>query len=106
MGQADINSKDTYGRTPLLFAARKGHEAVVELLLTTGQANINSKDVFGLTPLSSAAENGHEAVVNLLQGYARSHPQSALPSFAVKRHSICDEGGKLSQNYKLGHRRT
>jgi hypothetical protein len=31
-----LDSKDTYGRTPLLLAAENGHEAVVKLLLEKG----------------------------------------------------------------------
>ena len=56
----------TYGRTPLWWAAEKGHEAVVKLLLEKG-ADVESKDrYYGQTPLSWAAEKGHEAVVKLL----------------------------------------
>ena len=58
--------KDDYGQTPLAWAARNGHEAVLKLLLATGTVEVNSKDKQGWTPLSWAAENGHEAVVRLL----------------------------------------
>ncbi|KAI9773365.1 MAG: hypothetical protein M1840_007580 [Geoglossum simile] len=58
---------DSYGRTPLLWAAEKGHEAVVKLLLATEKVDVDSKDgTWGRTPLSWAAEKGHEAVVKLL----------------------------------------
>ena len=71
----DINiradSKDSYGRTPLSYAAWNGHEAVVKLLLEKG-AELETKDkVYGQTPLSYAAWNGHEAVVKLLQTSTR-----------------------------------
>ena len=62
----DLDSKDTYGRTPLLLAAEEGHEAVVKLLLEKG-AELETKDKnYGQTPLLLAAEKGHEAVVKLL----------------------------------------
>ncbi|KXH63431.1 hypothetical protein CSAL01_04545 [Colletotrichum salicis] len=61
----DINGKDSYGRTPLSWAAEYGHEAVVRLLLDRG-AHIEAADEEGRTSLLWAAENGHEAVVELL----------------------------------------
>ncbi|KAK4444707.1 hypothetical protein QBC34DRAFT_414527 [Podospora aff. communis PSN243] len=54
-----------YGRTPLLWAAMEGHEAVVKLLLEKN-ADIEAKDNDGGTPLLWAAMEGHEAVVKLL----------------------------------------
>jgi hypothetical protein len=62
----DPDIKNTYGQTPLSWAARKGHKAVVELLLTKDSVDPHSKDIAGRSPLSWAAENGHEAVVNIL----------------------------------------
>lgn len=58
--------KDKCNRTPLTYAAEKGHDAVVNLLLRIDAADINSKDEDGATPLSRAAANGQEACVKLL----------------------------------------
>ncbi|KAH8898153.1 hypothetical protein GQ53DRAFT_881160, partial [Thozetella sp. PMI_491] len=70
-GQLDtipIDSRDNNnnGRTPLLYAAWRGHKAIVKLLLDTGKVDIKSKDDNGQTPLSNAAYGEHEAVIKLL----------------------------------------
>lgn len=64
---ADVQAKDSDGRTPLYRAAEDGHDAVVKLLLDTGKVDVDSKDSDGRTPLSRAAHNGHDAVVKLLR---------------------------------------
>ncbi|KAE8368005.1 hypothetical protein BDV27DRAFT_154483 [Aspergillus caelatus] len=61
----DVDPRDSFYMTPLLWAAIQGHEAVVKLLLENG-ANVNSADAWGMTSLSRAAKGGHEAVVKLL----------------------------------------
>ncbi|KAK6073153.1 hypothetical protein SCUP515_07016 [Seiridium cupressi] len=58
--------EDSYGRTPLSWAAENGHEAVVQLLLDKN-AQVDLADIkYGRTPLSWAAKNGYKAVVQLL----------------------------------------
>ena len=62
----DPNAKDTYDRSPLSWAADKGHELVARLLVEKG-ADVESKDAKdGRTPLLWAAGKGHESVVRLL----------------------------------------
>lgn len=56
-----------YGRTPLSWAARRGNDAVVNLLIEKG-AHVDSKDTDDWTPLLWAAQSGNEAVVRLLLG--------------------------------------
>ena len=62
----DLNSKDNNGRTPLSWAAEKGHEEVVGQLLEKKGIDLNSNDNNGRTPLSWAAEKSHRAMVRLL----------------------------------------
>ncbi|KAG7403026.1 Serine/threonine-protein phosphatase 6 regulatory ankyrin repeat subunit C [Fusarium oxysporum f. sp. rapae] len=50
----------------LSWAAQKGYEEVVKLLLEKEGVDPDSKDDFGRTPLSRAAQNGYEEVVKLL----------------------------------------
>jgi Ankyrin repeats (3 copies) len=60
-----VNQRDGDGMTALSWAAERGHEAVVRLLLEKG-ADVEAKADYGRTTLSWAAERGHEAVVRLL----------------------------------------
>lgn len=61
-----VDRRDISGRTPLLWAAGNGHEAVMKLLLARKDVSVNSEDEGSRSPLSWAAGNGHEAVVKLL----------------------------------------
>ena len=60
------NMMDTWGRTPLAWAAESGHEGIVRLLLGRKEVDPNSRDDDGQTPLRQAAMNGHEGIVKLL----------------------------------------
>ncbi|KFZ08626.1 hypothetical protein V502_09249 [Pseudogymnoascus sp. VKM F-4520 (FW-2644)] len=61
-----MDARDSEGRTPLSWAAARGHEAVVRLLVERNDVIADSKDNNGQTPLSWAAVVGHEAIVKLL----------------------------------------
>ncbi|KAL0630901.1 hypothetical protein Q9L58_010249 [Maublancomyces gigas] len=63
--QVDADSAGDDGRTPLSWAAWKGHEGVVQLLLTRG-VGVNKQDKDGRSPLSWAASGGHQRVMQLL----------------------------------------
>jgi Ankyrin repeats (3 copies) len=63
---AGLESKHNDGRTPLSWAAEKGHEAASKLLLEKG-ADLEPKDKkYGRTPLPWAARKGPKVVVKLL----------------------------------------
>jgi len=68
MGYCDINEADFSGCGPLTWAARNGHEGVVEILLGREDVDPDKPDDDGQTPLSHAAGNGHEGVVEILLG--------------------------------------
>jgi len=63
------NARDTRGSTPLVWAARNGHEQVVEMLLWW-KGDPNLSDYSGLTPLLYAVLCRHERVVETLLGHS------------------------------------
>ena len=70
LAHSDFNpdEPDKCCRTPLWWAASKGHEGVVKLLLARDDVNPDKPDICGQTPLCEATHNGHERVVKLLLG--------------------------------------
>lgn len=62
---ADVNVKDTHGRTLLFNAAWHSYDNICKLLLKHN-AGINDKDKYGNTPLHTAAANGHTKICKLL----------------------------------------
>lgn len=63
--QADPNSKDYIGQTPLCYAVREGQPSIVSLLAHLG-ADVNSPDILGEAPLSDAAGRGRVSIVKIL----------------------------------------
>jgi ankyrin repeat protein len=53
------------GHPPLSWSAKKGHKAIVKLLLEKG-AELESKNKYSRTPLWLATAKRHESVVKLL----------------------------------------
>jgi len=62
----EINLGDCAGYTPLLWAAKNGHDGVAKLLLEHEDIDPNKPNNCGSAPLLWAANNGHEGVVKLL----------------------------------------
>lgn len=63
---ADVNATDERGSTPLLEAARYGHEDVCLVLIAAG-ANLKAKDRDGKTALMLAVQGDHDDVVRVLK---------------------------------------
>lgn len=63
---ADVNGRNDRGSTPLLEAARYGHNDIARVLIAAG-ANINAKDNDGKTPLMLAIQGNHNDVVRVLK---------------------------------------
>jgi ankyrin repeat protein len=63
---ADINTKDSTGKAPLIHAAKRGLKGLVELLLEKG-AEIEAQDGKGWTALDWAQSVDASRVVSLLR---------------------------------------
>lgn len=61
----DVDIRNEYEDTPLMFAAGTGRLEAVKFLLDRG-ANVNARNDWEHTPLLLAANNGHAKVVRLL----------------------------------------
>lgn len=60
------NKDSNYGQTALGWAALKGHEGVVRLLVTNEEATVQYGDTeYKLTTRSKAAQKGHMNIVQL-----------------------------------------
>lgn len=64
--KADVNKRSIDGATPLIAAAKLGHEGVVRLLIENGKAEYDMRDANGCTALCYAASGGHEGIVKRL----------------------------------------
>jgi len=62
---ADINAKDSDGRTPLMYASSYGYTEIVKLLIEKG-AYVDAKDPKGWTSLMYAVFDGNTETVKLL----------------------------------------
>jgi len=62
----NLDRPDDGGQTPLLWAAKEGHDGAVKLLLGRKDVSPDRPDNGGGTPLSWAALNGHDGVVKQL----------------------------------------
>lgn len=69
-----IKIKARKGWTPFHYAAEKGHEGIIRLLVTKG-ANIQAKDAQGYTPLHWATKNGRDGAVAVLVPKAAEMPK-------------------------------
>ena len=77
----DVNETDGAGVTPLIWAARYGHEEAVRLLLQKKDIQPDQQDGnYDRTALSWAAGNGHERIVRLLLGRKDVNPNNSSKS--------------------------
>ena len=91
----DIDSRDKYGQTALMLAARHGRDDAVRLLLDKG-ADMNVTAKFGLSALMLAIVNRHERTARqLVDAGANTRLRgSGAPGFAGKTaHQLAMDAG-------------
>ena len=101
----DINERDNFGRTPLIYAALNGHDRIINLLLES-HADIHAKDDFDQTAFIAAVNRGHvnTAEILLKNGADPSIPNSEdmLPIFiAFEREDFEMVGLLLKYGIKI-----
>jgi len=63
---ADVNAKDNYGTTPLIFAAISGSTEIMAALIDKG-ADVNAKDYMGRTALIEVFNSENEHTAEIIQ---------------------------------------
>jgi len=85
MKEWDVNERDSASCTPLLWAAIRGHEEVVKMLLERGDVNPELADhEWNQTPLMWVAMQGHEGVVKVFLEREGVNPGQASPVYGQK----------------------
>ena len=85
MGEWDLDVTDAGGNTAISWAARKGHRAMVQMLLELEDISPDTVDNAGRTPLSWAAGNGYEGAVKMFLEWGT--PLPTLGTATVERLS-------------------
>ena len=94
MKEWDINATDTMGRTALAWAAIRGHEGIVKILLQQKEVKVDTTDIeYGRTPLLWATKSGHEGVVKLLLEREDINPNAADTKFGRTPLILAADGG-------------
>ena len=71
--EADVNSADYDGRTPLHLAVAEQRKVVVEYLLRNG-ASVSAKDRWGTTPMDEAIKAKNDVILQMLKSAPERKP--------------------------------
>lgn len=90
----NVNQADSYGDTPLHWAANLGKHDMLQALLEVSDQAVNTPDAMKNTPLHLAAQNGHAKCVRLLLN---------IPTIKVNSKTKYSESTPLMRAAGEGH---
>ena len=89
ISQSMVNATDTFGKTPLLYACRRGDLEAVKWLIEN-KADVNKSDSMRRSPLHMAARSGSPSIIELLLE-AKADPMAANLLNEIPAHYACYE---------------
>jgi len=98
---ANVNQSKRYGETPLYYACKNGHEAMVKYLVEQG-AEINISEC-NYIPLHGACENGNEAIVDYLVEREADLNINTSETNDSPLHIACRHGHESIVKYLVEH---
>ncbi|KID82383.1 Ankyrin repeat-containing domain protein [Metarhizium guizhouense ARSEF 977] len=93
---ADL-AEDMYGRTALMFAAAKGYESIVRILLAREDHHLESEDETGKNALAYAIKGGHETIAEMLRQAGLSEERDEAQSETSSAPACDDDAGMDTQ---------
>jgi len=70
--KADVDFRDAFKSTALMYAAYKGHIEIVSYLISKG-ADVNAKDSQGNSVLTAAKESKNKDLIKLIEGMQKNN---------------------------------
>lgn len=96
---ADLESQNKDGDTPLMAAVLFSKDATVEFLLKKG-AKINAQNQYGWSPLMIASQGGHQTVVKLLLAAGADFKQLDLSGRTARDFAIANGHHEIAEMLK------
>ncbi|KAK8917981.1 hypothetical protein H634G_11164 [Metarhizium anisopliae BRIP 53293] len=93
---ADL-AEDMYARTALMFAAAKGYESIVRILLAREDHHLESEDDTGKNALAYAIKGGHETIAEMLRQAGLSEERDKAQSETSSAPAGDDDAGMDTQ---------
>ncbi|VUC29575.1 unnamed protein product [Clonostachys rosea] len=94
----EINTADSFGRTPLWYACRNGNIELVRFLTTVAHPEPMIPDYFALTPLYAAVIHGHYSIVkSMLEFMERCLVSGESFNYPINSKALHSTSSEVSQ---------